>query len=166
MTGELIGLKNRARYCLADLGPDARDASRVIGSLEFPGTLEPLSKESEERTYELLDQLRRVLEAVRSKIEIGQPVVPLVSQKNPPNSKRIKSGNSQPNRSVPYSAEDKKLYELIDESNLYSLTDAKLWTLFRSTFRQQWPRRNHSAFRCSIYRIRCNHGIPAPKKTA
>ena len=165
-TGEVNDLKNLARYCLADLGPDAQDELRAIGSLEFPGTSEPISKESEERFYGLLDQLRRVLERVRSKIEIGQPVGPNVGQKGPRNSKRIRSGNAQLIRNVPYSKADKKLYELIDEANLSSLTDAKLWSVFRSAFQNRWPGRSPAAFRCSIYRIRRNHGIPAPKRTA
>lgn len=163
MTGEVNDLKNRARYCLADLGPDAQDGLRVIGSLEFPETSEPLSKESEERAYELLDELRRVLEAIRSKIELGQPVGPIATKEATRNSNRSKDGN-QSNPCAPYSKTDQALYDLIGMSNFYNLRNAEIMRWFGPMWRETRPGRSPAAFRSSLCRIRRHNQISAPSK--
>lgn len=108
MIGELIGLKNRARYCLADLGPDARDALRVSAEINFPKASEP---KFEEQCYELVDQLRRVLESVRSKIENRVPLVP--NRTKVGMAKKTRARNQSP---FAYSDEDHRLYDLIGPS--------------------------------------------------
>jgi len=163
---ELRDLKNRARYCLADVGPAAQASLRTIGNLQFPVITGALAEDSQELIYKQLVRLLHVLEEVRTKIENGQYAGPFERSKRAPKISQSRVGTVRLNPNGPYSKTDKELYELIAERKLAVLTDSELWKRFRLKFREIWPLRDQSAFRCSVYRIRRYHGIPTPKKTA
>lgn len=73
LTGELEKLRDRARYCLADLEPLAGDALREVSGLEFRLSPDSSQKEeSETSCYKSLHRLKELLETVRYSVEVGQ----------------------------------------------------------------------------------------------